>query len=337
MSQRPTPGSDEWLAQETEEIVDPGRPIVDPHHHLWRDEGAAYVLEQLRADTSSGHRIEKTIVVEAGREYRTDGPDHLKPLGETEFVVEIAKASRDGRGAEISGIVPYADLRGGALLSEALDGHAELSEGLLCGIRHCAAHATHPETLTIPWLAPAGLMLETDFQAGVAELGRRELVFDSWHYHYQNREFLELAKAVPNTVLVLDHFGTPLGVGPYANHRAEIHAQWRKDIADIAKCDNVVAKLGGLAMPDNGFGWDKAMRPATSDDIVKAHRDWYLHTIECFGVERCMMESNFPVDRQSVSYTILFNALKKMVGDFSASEKDALFRNTATRVYRLFD
>ncbi|MEX2297994.1 MAG: amidohydrolase family protein, partial [Dongiaceae bacterium] len=178
-------------------------------------------------------------------------------------------------------------------------------------------------------------MLDARFQEGVRALGRRGLPFDSWHYHYQNREFLELARAAPGTTLVLDHFGTPLGVGPYAQNRDKMFEQWKRDIADIARCDNVVAKLGGLAMPDNGFGWDRAAIPARSDDIVAAHRLFYLHAIECFGVDRCMMESNFPVDRQSVSYHVLFNALKKMVADFSDDEKDRLFSGTAARIYGL--
>ncbi len=135
--------------------------------------------------------------------------------------------------------------------------------------------------------------------------------------------------------MILDHFGTPLGVGPYADQREEIFAQWQKDIADIAACDNVVAKLGGLAMPDNGFGWDRRDTPPTSDEFVEAQKRYYLHTIECFGPERCMFESNFPVDKRSLSYAVLYNGLKKIVADFSEDEKDALFYGTAARVYSI--
>jgi predicted TIM-barrel fold metal-dependent hydrolase len=135
--------------------------------------------------------------------------------------------------------------------------------------------------------------------------------------------------------MVLDHFGTPLGVRPYKVQREEIYEQWRLDMVEIARCDNVVAKLGGLAMPDNGFGWNTAERPPTSDEFVEAQRRYYLHTIESFGPERCMFESNFPVDRLSLSYRVLWNGLKKMVADFSRSERDAMFRGTAARVYRL--
>ncbi len=161
------------------------------------------------------------------------------------------------------------------------------------------------------------------------------LTYDTWHYHYQNRDFLELARACPETQMILDHFGTPLGVGRYASQKEEVYEQWRVDIADIAKCGNVVAKLGGLAMPDNGFGWDKRETPATSDEFCEAQRRYYLHTIDCFGPDRCMMESNFPVDRYSISYHVLYNGLKKIVADFSEDEKHAMFYGTAARVYGL--
>ena len=335
MTQSPAPGTAEWLALVEEPIVDPERDIIDPHHHLWHDEGDVYLLDHLWSDTGSGHRIVSTVYVEAGSEYLADGPEHLRPTGETAFVMDIAAESRNGPGPEIAGIVAFADLASGDLLFETLDRHAEIAGALFCGIRHCAAHAKHPECLSIPGRAPEGLMADSAFREGAAVLGRRGLPFDSWHYFYQNREFLELARATPQTTFVLDHFGTPLGVGPYAEQREEMFRQWNRDIADIAECENVVAKLGGLAMPDNGFGWDKAATPARSDEIVDAHRDYYLHTIDCFGPDRCMMESNFPVDKRSVSYHVLYNALKKIVADFSESEKDAMFSGTAGRVYGL--
>ena len=157
--------------------------------------------------------------------------------------------------------------------------------------------------------------------------------YDTWHYHHQNRAFAELARAVPETTMVLDHFGTPLGVGPYAGKRDEIFAQWKLDIAEIARCPNVVAKLGGLAMPDNGFLWDKRERPASSDELLEAQRAYYLHTIECFGPERCMFESNFPVDGRSFSYGVIWNAFKRMTADLPTADRTALFSGTARRVY----
>jgi predicted TIM-barrel fold metal-dependent hydrolase len=332
------PGTAEWLEQVAEDVVEPERPIVDPHHHLWqRLEIGDYLLEDLWADTGSGHRIEKTVFVECRASYRESGPEHLRCLGETEFVAEIARESaRGGAGrAVIAGIVSYADLTDGDVLEEVLSAHDAAGQGLFRGIRHAGARDPHPEALTIPGRAPEGLYAQQEFRDGMQILGRLGLSYDTWHYHHQNRAFAELARAVPETTMVLDHFGTPLGVGPYADRRDEIFAEWQKDIAEIAACPNVVAKLGGLAMPDNGFGWNRRDTPATSDELVEAQRRYYLHAIECFGPERCMFESNFPVDKLSVSYRVLWNALKKLAADFSEDEKHALFYGTAARVYRL--
>ena len=159
--------------------------------------------------------------------------------------------------------------------------------------------------------------------------------YDTWHFHMQNAAFLALAQAVPEATMVLDHFGTPLGVGPYADRREEIFAQWCEDIAAIAQCPNVYAKLGGLAMIDNGFGWHAQSRPPTSDEFVAAQRRYYEHAIECFGPQRCMFESNFPVDRLSIAYPVLWNGLKKIAAQYSENEQDAMFYGTAAKVYKV--
>ncbi len=327
--------NDEWLGQQTEEIIDPGQQIDDPHHHLWHQAATLYDLEDLWADTGSGHNIAQTVFVECGSSYRETGPDHLKPIGETEYVAERAKRSADAEGqATISGIVARADLDHPDL-DDILDAHTEAGGNLFKGIRHAGAHAHHPELLSIPGGAPADLYQRPAFRAGVARLGERGLSYDTWHYHYQNRDFLDLAKAVPDTTMVLDHFGTPLGVGPYEDQREEIFAAWKDDVAAIAECPNVVAKIGGLAMPDNGFGWNTRATPPSSDEFAEAQSRYYLHMIACFGPDRCMFESNFPVDRLSISYPVLWNGLKKIASGFTRSEKDAMFAGTAKRVYRL--
>jgi len=325
-----------WLDQVEEEIIDPDRLIIDPHHHLWKRPGHQYLLPELWVDTGSGHCIEKTVYVECRSQYRQDGPGHLRCLGETEFVAGQAEQSdsHDGR-AQIAGIIPFTDLTAGEDVLEVLEGHERLGNGRFRGIRHPLAFAHHPEELWTPGRGVENLYKHEGFRAGVRLLGKMGLTYDSWHYHYQNPEFAELARAAPDTCMILDHFGTPLGVGPYADQREEIFTQWKKDIAEIARCENVVAKLGGMAMPDNGFGWHIRDLPANSDEWVEAQRRYYLHAIECFGPARCMLESNFPVDRRSISYAVLYNGLKKMVADFSEEEKDAMFRGTAARVYRL--
>lgn len=333
----PTPGTAEWLAQVREDIVDPSRRIIDPHHHLWvtPTRWGAYSLADLWADTGSGHRIEKTVFVECGASYRKDGPAQLRPIGETEFVAAIARESANSSGkARIAGIVGHANLTLGAELDAVLDAHVEAGAGLFRGIRHAGPHDTTGGLLNPGSPNPCPYARD-DFRAGVRALGRRGFTYDTWHFHHQNRDYLELARAVPETQMVFDHFGTPLGVGVYAGRRDEIFAQWKRDVADIALCPNVVAKLGGMAMPDNGFGWHANPRPATSDEFVVAQLPYYLHAIECFGPDRCMFESNYPVDKLSISYHVLWNALKKIAARFSASEQDAMFYGTAARIYRL--
>jgi predicted TIM-barrel fold metal-dependent hydrolase len=326
-----------WLDQVKEEIIDPDRPIVDPHHHMWRQSGLPpFLLDDLWSDTESGHNIVKTVFMECGSEYKTDGPSHLRPVGETEFVTAAAQASKGQGKAEIAGIVAHTDLAQDAgIVREVCQAHEEASRGLFCGIRHGGAHdpdrVTHwGNATTMP-----DLYEQDAFRKGVALLGELGLPYDTWHYHFQNKAYADLARSAPDTVMVLDHFGSPVGVGPYESKRAEIFAEWKLGIAEIAACDNVVAKIGGMAMPPNGFGWHVRATPATSDELVSAQRDYYLHAIDCFGPHRCMFESNFPVDKMSLSYHVYWNAMKKISVEFSESDKDMLFRGTATRVYGL--
>ena len=326
----PAPGSEEWRALVDEPVVDPEQRIVDPHHHLWPAGPLPYNLTDLLADVGSGHRVERTVFMECRASYRTDGPAEFAPVGETEWVAGEAQRS----GGLISGIVGHADLRL-PNLDEILDAHVGAGGGLFRGIRDALSRAVPGDGLMIAGGAPDGLFEDPAFRAGVARLGAHGLTYDTWHYHYQNREFLALARAVPDTVMVLDHFGTPIGVGRYTDQRNAIFESWKRDIAEIAQCENVVAKLGGMAMPDNGFGWHVAERPPTSDEFVAAQRRYYQHMIECFGADRCMFESNFPVDRLSLSYRVLWNALKKIAAEGSPAERDALFAGTAERVYRL--
>jgi predicted TIM-barrel fold metal-dependent hydrolase len=269
--------------------------------------------------------------MECGASYDTDAPAHLAPVGETRFVA--SRAAQDPH-RTIRALVGSADLTL-ANLDEVLDAHVEAANGMFRGIRDALSRADEPGALTIPGRAAGGKFENPAFVRGVRRLGERGLTYDSWHYHHQNREFLSLARSAPGTTMVLDHFGTPVGVGRWAGRHDEIFASWRRDIDEIAALPNVVAKIGGLAMPDNGFGWHTAERPPTSDEFVTAQKRWYEHAIQAFGPDRCMFESNFPVDRLSLSYRTFWNAAKKIASGYSETEKDALFRGTAARVYSL--
>ncbi|TNE58196.1 MAG: amidohydrolase [Alphaproteobacteria bacterium] len=323
-----------WLDQVQEVIIDPERRIIDPHHHLWRNRERPYLLDELWADTGTGHKVEKTVFIECGSEYRAAGPEHLKPVGETEFVAEIAKASRAGPGPEIAGIVAHANLLSDRL-EEILDAHEEAADGLFRGIRHSGAFDDAPQIRAGHSNPPKDLFLHPTYQASVREIGARGHTLDVWCYHKQIPQVTELARAAPETILIFDHFGGPLGIGPYEGQHAEIFKQWREDVAELATCPNVHAKLGGFAMVVNGWGWDKRGKPATSDELVAAQGDWYAHTLDCFGPERCLFESNYPMDRQSISYGVLWNAFKKMAKNFSEEAKDALFYGNSKQIYRL--
>lgn len=332
-----TPGTQEWLDQVIEDVIDPDLEIIDPHHHLWpAGQGLPYQRDDLHRDVNGhdgrgAHKVIKTVFMECGSAYDRSAPEHLRSLGETRYIADQALSDPEPL---MAGIVGHVDLRRDDL-DDLLDRHTEAGRGLFRGVRDALSRAEHPDAMMIPGQAPRDLYLDPDFRRGVRRLGERGLTYDSWHYHHQNREFLDLARATPGTTMVLDHFGTPIGVGPYASQREEIFARWKTDIADIAALPNTVAKIGGLAMPDNGFGWNSAERPPTSDEFLDQQSRYYLHAIECFGPERCMFESNFPVDRLSVSYGVLWNAYKKLTAGFSASERAALFSGTAARVYKV--
>ena len=333
----PTPASDEWRASYTEDIVEPERPIIDTHHHLWKTESmwGVYVLKDLWADTESGHNIEKTVFIDCHSSYREEGPGRMQPIGETEYISEVAEESArvDGK-ATIAGIVSHANMLLGADVEPIMQAHEQAGRGLFRGIRH-AGPSDATGTLNNPGSIHPCPYSEESFRTGIRTIGRLGYTYDTWHFHHQNQDYCELARACPDTTMILDHFGTPLGVGAYAGKQDEIFDQWKKDMAAIAECPNVFAKLGGLAMPDNGFGWHERDRPPTSDEFVAAQGRYYLHTIECFGPERCMFESNFPVDRLSISYHVMWNGMKKIVADFSEDEKHAMFYGTAAQVYRL--
>ena len=326
------PVDQDWLGQTVEDALDPALPIVDPHHHLWDYPDSRYLAEELLGDIRSGHNVVATVFIECHAMYHADGPERLRPVGETAFVERFAKANGDGLCA---GIVGFADLTLGDELDEVLEAHRAAAPKRFRGIRHAAGWDASDTVRNSHTNPPRHLYLDPDFRAGVARLPAFDMTFEAWLYHTQISELTVLAQAVPDVPIVFDHFGGPLGIGPYAGQRDEILAQWKTDIAALAACPNVVAKLGGINMPINGFGWHKAAKPPSSDDLVTATGTYYKHTIDCFGPDRCMFESNFPVDKVSCSYTVLWNAFKKIAANFSATEKAALFHDTAARVYRL--
>jgi predicted TIM-barrel fold metal-dependent hydrolase len=329
---------DARLAQVVEQPLEAELPIIDPHHHLWDHPDSRYLLDEILRDTNLGHRVLATVFVECFSMYRADGPEAMKPVGETEFVNGIAAMSASGRFGDTrvaAGIVSFADLALGDAVKPVLEAHIAAAPARFRGIRHAAGWDASPDVQNSHTRPPKDLYQAKNFREGFAHLKKLNLSFDAWQYHPQIPELTDLARAFPDTTIILDHFGGPLAIGPYEGKRAEIFPQWKKDVTELARCPNVVVKLGGINMPVNGFGWHRNPAPPTSDQLAAATRDYYLHSIDKFGPSRCMFESNFPVDRISCSYGVLWNAFKKIAAPFTADEKADLFHRTAARVYRL--
>jgi predicted TIM-barrel fold metal-dependent hydrolase len=336
------PKNHEWLALTREEPLEPDRPICDPHHHLWDGEATRvaprYLLDEIVADTRSGHNVVSTVFIECGAMFKPDGPEPFRAIGETEFVNGIAAMSASGLYGPTrvaAGIVGTAPLRLGGAVGPVLDAQIAAGGGRFRGIRLGAAWDPDPEVPNHRTRPPQGLFLRDDFRAGFAQLAPRGLSFEAWCYHRQIPDVTALARAFPDTTIVLDHFGGPVGVGSYAGRAREVYDEWRASVTELATCPNVVAKLGGINMEVNGFGWHERPRPPSSRELADATRPYYEFTIERFGVDRCMFESNFPVDVVSCSYVVLWNSFKLMTAACSAAEKAALFHDTAARVYRL--
>lgn len=331
---------DAWLAQVREEALEPELPICDPHHHFWDREGDRYLLDELLEDTATregpmAHNIVSTVFVQCRSMYRESGPEQLKPVGETEFVQGIAAQSASGQygpTAVAAGIVGHADLTLGAAVDEVLEAQLAASPNRFRGIRHSTVWDPDLETFGRR-STTQGLMADSRFREGFRRLAHYDLTFDAWHYHHQLPELAELARAVPEVTIVLCHVGGPLGIGPY--RREEVFEGWKQDIETVAQCPNVVVKLGGLSMTICGFEWHTREAPPSSNDLAEATAPYFLHCIEQFGPERCMFESNFPVDKASCSYGVLWNSFKRVASGFSADEKAALFHDTATRIYRI--
>lgn len=328
----------DWLARHTEPALDPALPIIDPHHHLWDRPGWRYLLPDLLADTGQGHSIAATVFVQCRAMHRATGPAAFAPVGETEFVCGIAAMSASGGYGPTrvaAGIVGHVDLMIGAAAKAVLEAHIQAGGGRFRGIRHITAWDPDPVIMNPAYTPPQDILFREEFRAGFAQLAPLGLSFDAWLYHPQIPDLTALARSFPETAIVLDHVGGPLGIRGYAGRRAEVFRDWRAAMAELATCPNVCVKLGGLGMRIGGFGFEDAADPPTSDLLAGAWRPWVETTIELFGAGRCMFESNFPVDKGSYGYGVFWNACKKLAAGASAAERAALFSGTARRFYRL--
>ena len=321
--------------QTNEAPLEPDLLICDPHHHLRERPNDRYFLEEFVHDTNTGHNIASTVCVENRAKYRREGPEALKPVGETEFFDSVAaQAAADSNISTLvaAAIVGHADLRLGDRVMPVLEAHLAASPDRFRGIRHST---TWDASENIRSDAPAGLLSDSAFRCGFACLQGCGLSFDAWLYHPQLPELVDLARAFPNVMIVLDHIGGPLGVGPYKGKRDEIFGVWSVGIAALSTCPNVAVKLGGVGSTRSGYDWhERAVRPH-SVELANAMAPYFDFCLEKFGVHRCMFESNFPVDKASYSYVAIWNAFKRITQSYSLDERKALFHETAARAYRL--
>ena len=332
------PVRQEWLDRRTEPILEPELPIVDPHHHLWDRPGWRYLLDELLADTSSGHNVGATVYVQARAMYRATGPEEMRPVGETEFINGVAAMSASGiygKTRHCAGIVGHADLTLGSRVEPVLAAHIRAGGDRFRGIRHITAWDADASVRNPAYSPPRGLLGDKTFREGFAVLGRLGLSFDAWLYHPQIGELADLARAFPATKIVLNHVGGPIGIGAYAGKRNEVFSVWAASIKTLATCPNVCVKLGGLGMRMGGFGFHEQPEPPSSEALAAAWRPYVETCIAAFGASRCMFESNFPVDKGSYGYPVFWNACKLLAKGASKTEKADLFAGTAARFYRL--
>ncbi len=342
----------------TEAILDPQLPIIDPHHHLWDLRpmlpmfpephhpfiaaiipNAYYTFDQLRAHATSGHNIIGTVYMECGAFYNGAYGDALKTVGEVEFVNGVAAQSASGLygpSRYCAGIVGHADLMRGSAAGAVLDALQGASPRFR-GIRHAAAWDADASVLGAPFHHHEGVYRDATFREGFAELGKRGLTFDAWLLEPQLPDVIDLARAFPDQPICLDHVGTPVGVASYKGKLHERFDEWRRNIRELAKCENVVVKLGGLAMAFCALPEDGPCAGHSSEHLAALWRPYIETCIEAFGADRAMFESNYPVDYWGAEYPVLWNAFKRLARSASAEEKAALFAGTAARFYGIED
>ncbi|MPZ41794.1 MAG: amidohydrolase family protein [Betaproteobacteria bacterium] len=329
---------DAWTRQREEAALEPDLPIIDPHHHVWDNRHGRYLIDELAADVASGHNVVATVFIECGTAYRGDGPVEMRPVGEVEFANGIAAMSASGHYGKArlcAGLIGHADLTLGKRVQPVLEALIAAGNGRLRGIRHGVTWDTGNAARFGRREVPQHQVLDPTFREGFACLQPLGLTFESWQFHPQLPDAVDLLRAFPEANVILNHAGGLLGIAPHDGNRDEVFAIWRGHMRRLTQFPNLTVKIGGLGMLY--CGWDFHLRdmPPGSEELAAAWRPYVETCIELFGVERCMMESNFPVDKQSCGYGVLWNALKRITQQCSAAEKAALYRDTAARVYRL--
>ena len=336
-------GGNDWLALTQEPTLEPEIPICDPHHHfldfrMTEIPYQRYLLHELVADISSGHNVRSTVLIEEKSMYRAEGPEDMRPVGEVEFAQGLAAASASGiygPSRAAAGIVGYANLSLGDRVEPVLDALLAASPNRLRGVRDSVTWDPHPEVRNAAATTMEGQLASNDFRAGARLLVRKGLSFEGWLYFHQLPQLADFARALPDLTIIVNHIGGLLRLGPYANRDEEVIPIWRSGIAAMAVCPNVYMKLGGMGETRSGFDWHTRTKPIGSEELAESIAPFMTYCIEQFGPERCMFESNFPADKISFSYNVMYNAFKRLSKGYSATERATMFHDTAARVYRI--
>ena len=333
-------GGNDWLALTQEPTLEPELPVCDCHHHFWdlRPQSIPnqrYLLHELLADIRSGHNVRSTVLLEARSMYRPDGPQEMRPVGEVEFVQGLAAASASGiygSSRAAAAIIGHADLKLGEGVAPVLEGLLAASPNRFRGIRHNVTWSPDP---ALDNRESEGILANGSFRAGARVLAQKGLSLDTMLSFPQLPELADFAKAVPDLTIILNHIGGVSRVGIYDNRDDEVVAAWREGIAAVAACPNVTVKLGGMGMPRLGFVWHAREVPIGSEELAESMSPWMSYCIDQFGPDRCMFESNFPPDKVSYSYNVMYNAFKRLSKGYSSTERAAMFHDNAVRVYRI--
>jgi predicted TIM-barrel fold metal-dependent hydrolase len=328
----------DWLALRCETAIERDLPIVDPHHHLWDRPRQRYLLAELLDDLTGGHNVRSTVFVECKSMYRCDGDPDFRSVGEIEFAAGVAAMSESGiygQARVCEAIVGNANLLLGDGVRAVLEAQLAASGGRLRGIRNISAWHSNAAARASASRPPPQLLLDPSFRNGFRQLASLGLAFDAFLYHTQLGELRDLAMAYPDTTIVLDHAGGPLAIGPYAQLRDETFAHWSTLMRMVGQCPNVVVKIGGFGMRLFGFGFHDAEIPPSSEHLARTWKPYVDTCVDAFGTHRCMFESNFPVDKASCSYTVLWNAFKRLTAGWSTDERRQVFCDVAVRTYRL--
>lgn len=331
---------EEWLASYSEAPREPGIPIIDTHHHFydgWRNR--FYSEDDFYRDINTGHNVVATVLVQAsGFNYRKEGDPSFAPVGESDYASRVARKGEAGVFGKMricGGIVGFAELSLGSKVRSVLEAHIEAGQGHFRGIRDPLSWDPDGSLVTEEGGSRKGRMQDTQFLEGLGQLAPLGLTFDVWVYYPQLAEVKQLARRFPDIQFVLNHFGGPIHIGPYAGKHAEQFGNWKAAMRDIADCPNVFVKLGGIGMKYCGFRLDERETPPSSQLTADTWRPHVESVIELFGTQRCMFESNYPVDKGTATYVVLVNAFKWILDGASETEKNDIFNGTASRFYKI--